>query len=50
MTVDGQTMEDDTVTLRDRDSLEQVRVPIRALGDDLARRLTTPWRTPKLGS
>src|SRR3954454_5086901 len=28
VTVDGQTMEDDTVTLRDRDSLEQTRVPI----------------------
>ena len=25
VTIDGQTMEDDTVTLRDRDSLEQVR-------------------------
>ncbi len=31
-TVDGQTMEDDTVTVRDRDSMEQVRVPIDALG------------------
>src|SRR4249920_2636406 len=28
ITVDHQTMEDDTVTLRDRDSLQQVRVPI----------------------
>ena len=36
ITVDGQTMEDDTVTLRDRDSLEQVRVPIEGLGDELA--------------
>ena len=35
VTVDGQTMEDDTVTLRDRDSLEQVRLPIAALGDEL---------------
>ncbi len=26
VTVDGQTNEDDTVTIRDRDSLEQVRV------------------------
>ena len=31
LTVDGQTMEDDTVTVRDRDSLEQVRVPIPEL-------------------
>ena len=32
ITVDHQTMEDDTVTLRDRDSLEQTRVPIAGLG------------------
>jgi glycyl-tRNA synthetase len=49
VTVDGQTMEDDTVTLRDRDSLEQVRVPIAGLGDELAARLERPWRSPKLG-
>src|SRR5918994_6445009 len=39
ITVDGQTMEDETVTLRDRDSLEQTRVPIEGLADDLAARL-----------
>ena len=39
VTVDGQTMEDDTVTLRDRDSLEQVRVPAAGLADELAARL-----------
>jgi glycyl-tRNA synthetase len=49
VTVDGQTMEDDTVTLRDRDSLEQVRVPIARLGDDLLKRLLADWRSPKLG-
>ena len=49
ITVDGQTMEDDTVTLRDRDSLEQVRVPIEGLGDELVGRLARPWSTPKLG-
>ena len=49
ITVDGQTMADDTVTLRDRDSLEQVRVPIEGLGDELAARLERPWRSPKLG-
>ena len=48
ITVDHQTMEDDTVTLRDRDSLEQVRVPIEGLGDELAGRLEQPWRSPKL--
>jgi glycyl-tRNA synthetase len=49
ITVDGQTMEDDTVTLRDRDSLEQVRVPIDGLAEELAARLEQPWRSPKLG-
>jgi glycyl-tRNA synthetase len=49
ITVDGQTMEDDTVTLRDRDSLEQVRVPIEGLAGELAGRLERPWRSPKLG-
>ena len=39
VTVDGQTKEDGTVTLRDRDSLEQVRVPIEGLGQDLLHRL-----------
>jgi glycyl-tRNA synthetase len=49
ITVDHQTMEDDTVTLRDRDSLEQVRVPIEGLGDELVGRLEAPWHSPKLG-
>ncbi|MGH3949861.1 MAG: His/Gly/Thr/Pro-type tRNA ligase C-terminal domain-containing protein, partial [Pseudonocardiaceae bacterium] len=39
VTVDGQTLEDDTVTLRDRDTLEQERVPMAGLGDELGRRL-----------
>jgi glycyl-tRNA synthetase len=49
VTVDGETMEDDTVTLRDRDSLEQVRVSIEGLADQLAGRLEQPWQSPKLG-
>ncbi|MEK6276582.1 MAG: glycine--tRNA ligase [Actinomycetota bacterium] len=49
ITVDGQTMEDDTVTLRDRDSLEQVRVPIEGLAEELADRLEQAWSSPKLG-
>ena len=49
VTVDGQTIEDDTVTLRDRDSLEQVRVPVDGLADALAVRLGEPWTSPKLG-
>jgi glycyl-tRNA synthetase len=48
VTVDGQTLEDGTVTLRDRDSLEQERVPADELGDLLAARLEEPWTSPKL--
>ena len=50
VTVDHQTMDDDTVTLRDRDSLEQIRLPIAELGDELTRRLAEPWSSPKLGA
>ena len=50
ITVDHQTMDDDTVTLRDRDTLEQTRVPVEGLADDLAGRLDQPWQSPKLGS
>jgi glycyl-tRNA synthetase len=39
ITVDHQTMEDDTVTLRDRDTLEQVRMPVAELADELSSRL-----------
>jgi len=37
VTVDRQSVEDDTVTIRDRDSLEQVRVPIEGLEHRLDR-------------
>jgi glycyl-tRNA synthetase len=39
VTVDGQSMEDGTVTLRDRDTLEQERVPIAGLAAEIERRL-----------
>ena len=39
ITVDHQTMEDQTVTLRDRDSTEQIRLPIDRLVAELAGRL-----------
>ncbi|HYU60993.1 MAG TPA: glycine--tRNA ligase [Solirubrobacterales bacterium] len=48
VTVDGQTAEDDTVTLRDRDSLAQTRVPIEGLADELAARIDQAWSSPKL--
>jgi glycyl-tRNA synthetase len=49
ITVDHKTMEDDTVTLRDRDSLEQIRLPIAQVADELEGRLKAEWRSPKLG-
>ena len=42
-------MGDRTVTLRDRDSLDQSRVAIDELPDELLRRLNAPWKSPKLG-
>jgi glycyl-tRNA synthetase len=48
ITVDGQTLEDRTVTLRDRDTLDQSRIAIEDLGDELGRRLAEPWQSPKL--
>jgi glycyl-tRNA synthetase len=50
VTVDHQTMEDDTVTLRDRDSLAQDRIAISQLGEELERRLNADWKSPKLGA
>jgi glycyl-tRNA synthetase len=50
VTVDHQTMEDDTVTLRDRDSLDQSRIAISELAEELTRRLDEPWTSPKLGA
>jgi glycyl-tRNA synthetase len=48
VTIDSDTLADRTVTLRDRDSLEQVRIPADELGQELERRLAEPWRTRKL--
>jgi glycyl-tRNA synthetase len=49
VTIDHQSLQDRTVTLRDRDSLEQVRIPIAELSDEIERRLRAPWKSPKLG-
>ncbi|HTX46236.1 MAG TPA: glycine--tRNA ligase [Solirubrobacteraceae bacterium] len=48
VTIDHQSLDDRTVTLRDRDSLVQDRIAIDALGEELDRRLKTPWQSPKL--
>src|SRR3954454_16699321 len=50
VTIDHQTVEDRTVTVRDRDTLEQVRVAIDQLPGELAGRLERPWRSPKNGT
>src|SRR5215204_1387679 len=47
VTVDHQTTQDRTVTLRDRDTLEQERVAIDELSGEIARRLAQPWTSPK---
>jgi glycyl-tRNA synthetase len=50
VTIDHQSLEDRTVTLRDRDSLAQDRIAIDELADELERRLRSPWTTPKLAA
>jgi glycyl-tRNA synthetase len=46
-TIDEQTLEDDTVTIRDRDSLAQERLSISRVREHLLDRLAAPWQTPK---
>jgi glycyl-tRNA synthetase len=50
VTVDHRSLEDGTVTLRDRDTLEQERVAIDGLADELAARLAREWRSPKVAA
>jgi glycyl-tRNA synthetase len=50
LTIDHQSVEDRTVTLRDRDSLAQERLPIEGIAAEIERRVSAPWSTPKLGS
>lgn len=42
ITIDGQTLQDETVTVRDRDSLEQVRLPMGQVRAYLSERLDIP--------
>jgi glycyl-tRNA synthetase len=46
-TVDDQTLEDDTVTVRDRDSLAQERLPIAGVPDWIGAALERDWKSPK---
>ena len=48
VTIDHQTLDDRTVTVRDRDTLAQERVAIDELPDLLAARLAAPWQSPKI--
>jgi glycyl-tRNA synthetase len=47
LTIDEQTLEDDTVTIRDRDSLAQQRLPIGGVRAHLVDLLSRAWTTPK---
>ena len=46
LTVDSQTLEDDTVTVRDRDSMEQVRIAVPELRVHLEERIRD-WTRPE---
>ena len=46
-TIDEQTVEDETVTVRDRDSLAQERLPLSGVAAWLGDALERPWSSPK---
>jgi glycyl-tRNA synthetase len=46
-TIDETTLVDDTVTVRDRDSLAQERLPLGGVAAWLSDALRRPWATPK---
>ncbi|HUJ55652.1 MAG TPA: glycine--tRNA ligase [Gaiellaceae bacterium] len=48
-TVDEQTLADETVTVRDRDSLEQERLPLSGVRAWLDDALERDWRSPQSG-
>ena len=48
VTIDHESVEQSTVTVRERDSLTQERLPIDGLARELQRRVQAPWTTPKL--
>ncbi|HTR89858.1 MAG TPA: His/Gly/Thr/Pro-type tRNA ligase C-terminal domain-containing protein, partial [Solirubrobacteraceae bacterium] len=50
ITVDHRSLEDRTVTVRERDSLSQERIGVEELAGEIERRVTGAWRTPKLSS
>jgi len=50
VTIDHQSLDDRTVTIRDRDSLAQERVAIDELPALLSERLAAEWSSPKLAA
>jgi glycyl-tRNA synthetase len=46
ITVDSQSLEDGTVTIRDRDSMAQDRLPAEGVLEEIQRRLRVPWSRP----
>jgi len=50
LTIDHESLEDGTITLRDRDTLDQQRVPIDTIAEEIERRVQADWQTPKLSS
>jgi glycyl-tRNA synthetase len=50
VTIDHDSLEDRTVTIRERDSLEQSRVAIDDLPQWFAVRMAQPWTTPKMNT
>lgn len=50
VTIDHQSLEDRTVTVRDRDTLDQERVAIDELPGHLGARLAAPWAPPPRGA
>jgi glycyl-tRNA synthetase len=49
LTIDEVTLEDDTITVRDRDSLAQERIPLTGARTKIAELLAADWHTPKPG-
>jgi glycyl-tRNA synthetase len=48
VTIDHDSVAEGTVTVRDRDSLTQERLPMEGLEQELQRRVQATWTTPKL--
>jgi glycyl-tRNA synthetase len=47
LTIDEQTLEDDTITIRDRDSLAQERIAISGARAFVQDKLAQDWKTPR---